>query len=88
MARSPILRQPILGVSDVAEVFGVSKQLAAKWARTWGDWPEPFAEVRAGTFWRTEDVLEVTKRHERTPGEGPRPTGDPRPPSVQRKAAK
>jgi hypothetical protein len=76
------LAQPVLGLSDVADLFGVSRQLAAKWVRTWPDWPEPYADLRAGKVWRTEDILAVGERHERKPGEGPRPAGDPRPPSA------
>jgi hypothetical protein len=86
-AAQAALAQPILGLSDIADVYGVSRQLAAKWARTWKDWPEPFAELRAGKFWRTEEVLAVGERHERMPGEGPREAGDPRPPSIIRSAA-
>lgn len=81
-------RQPIMGVGDVAEYYGVSKQLAAKWAREWPDWPKPYAVVKAGTFYRTEDVRAVCAAHERRKNEGPRPAGDPRPPSVTRRSRK
>lgn len=77
---------PILGTSDVGSLFGVSRQLAHKWTKS-ADWPEPFAVVQAGTFWHTKDVLAWAKRHERKPGEGPRPSGDPRPPSVAKSRA-
>lgn len=73
-----------MGVGDVAKYYGVSKQLVAKWARTWPDWPKPYAALSAGTFWRTEDVKAVCDAHERRKGQGPRPAGDPRPPSVAR----
>lgn len=79
---------PILGVSEVADLYGVSRQLAMKWSRQSKDWPSPFAVLKAGTFWTTDDVLAWGKRHERKPGEGPRATGDPRPPSARRRATK
>lgn len=65
----------------------MSRQLASQWTAK-PDWPEPFAKVKAGTFWRTDEVLAWGDRHERKPGQGPRPAGDPRPPSVQKKAAR
>lgn len=82
MSKTKQEAQPIMGITDIAEHVGVSRQLAKKWSVSWPDWPEPFARVSAGMFWRTEDVLATLARHERKPGEGPRAAGDPRPPSV------
>lgn len=82
------LAQPVVGIGDIADVFAVSKQLASKWARTWPDWPQPYADIRAGLVWETQAVLAVAAEHERKPGEGPRAAGDPRPPSVAKKAAR
>src|SRR4051794_17978652 len=80
---------PVMGVGSVADYYGVSKQLAAKWARESRDWPDPFAVLStrgAGTLWRTVDVIEWGKRHERKRAEGPRDAGDPRPPSQRRRS--
>lgn len=79
---------PIMGVTEVATYAGVSRQLAAKWARTWNDWPAPFAVLSAGTFWATDSVLDVLRAHERKPGQGPREAGDPRSPSALRRASR
>jgi hypothetical protein len=82
---------PILSVGGISDYFGVSKQLAAKWARESPDWPAPFAEVPAGSMYLTSEVIAWGERHERKRAEGPRPSGDPRPPSAvkaaRRKAA-
>jgi hypothetical protein len=78
---------PIMGLTEVANYAGVSRQLAKKWTATWGDWPAPYAVLAAGNIWQTDDVKDVLKRHERTPGAGPRAVGDPRPPSVAQKVA-
>ena len=75
---------PVMGLGEIADLYGVSRQLAANWARQHADFPEPLARLKMGPVWTTEDVLAYGERHERTPGEGPRPSGDPRPPSAQR----
>lgn len=88
---------PVLTVGGVAAYFGVTKQLAAKWARVSPDWPEPFAytqppqpgeEKRSGALYRTTDVIAWAKAHERRRAEGPREPNDPRPPSAKKAAAK
>lgn len=76
---------PIMGLGEIADYYGVSRQLAAKWSRTHEDFPEPLAVLKMGPVWRTEDVLEYGRRRERKRGEGPRPAGDPRPPSARKK---
>lgn len=78
---------PILGVGGIGDYYGVSKGLAAKWARG-ADFPEPIAQPRSGALYRTADVIAWGVAHERKRGEGPRAAGDPRPPSVAKTARK
>jgi hypothetical protein len=76
---------PVLTVGGIAAYFGVDRQLAAKWARESRDFPEPFAHPPAGAVYATQDVIAWGERHERRRSEGPRPAGDPRPPSARRR---
>jgi hypothetical protein len=76
---------PLMGLTEVANLYGVSRQLAKKWTVTSPDFPEPVVELAAGKVWDTDAILAWGKRHEREPGAGPRQAGDPRPPSVQKK---
>jgi predicted DNA-binding transcriptional regulator AlpA len=46
----------LAGLAEVAEVLGVSKRTAARYA-TRADFPEPVARLRAGPVWLEEDVL-------------------------------
>lgn len=78
---------PVLTVGGIGDYFGVSKGLAAKWARESADFPEVFARPGSGAIYVTAEVIEWGKAHERKRAEGPRQAGDPRPPSV-RKASK
>lgn len=75
---------PVLSIGGVADYYGVKKQLAAKWAREMTDWPSPFATPRSGALYRTDQIIAWGVKHERRRAEGPRPSGDTRPPSVQK----
>jgi predicted DNA-binding transcriptional regulator AlpA len=46
----------LVGLSELAEVLGVSKRTAARYA-TRPDFPAPVAKLRAGSVWLEEDVL-------------------------------
>jgi hypothetical protein len=67
---------PIMGLSEIADYFGVSRQLARKWTATHDDFPAPYVELRMGKTWRTSEVLAYGKRRGRQQGAGPRPSGD------------
>lgn len=75
---------PVLTVGAIGDYFGVSKQLAAKWARESKDFPGAFASPPSGALYVTADVIAWGQRHERKRAEGPREAGDPRPPSVRK----
>jgi predicted DNA-binding transcriptional regulator AlpA len=46
----------LAGLAEVAEVLGVSRRTAARYA-TRSDFPEPLARLRAGPVWQEDDVL-------------------------------
>jgi predicted DNA-binding transcriptional regulator AlpA len=45
----------LVGLAEVAELFGVSKRTASRYAQR-GDFPTPIARLRAGPIWLEEDV--------------------------------
>lgn len=52
----------ILGVSEIAERFHVTVQLAHKWTRS-KRFPEPAYTLSAGPFWTDEAVTAWAKEH-------------------------
>ena len=46
----------LAGLAEVAELLGVSKRTATRYALR-DDFPEPAARLRAGPIWLEEDVL-------------------------------
>ena len=48
----------LLGISEIAEMLGVTRQRVDKISRTDDDFPEPVAEIHAGRIWRREAVVE------------------------------
>lgn len=67
-----------VGTNEIAQHYGVSKQLAHKWTRR-SDFPEPIAgpdhptnPLSMGSVWDFEAVKRWGKRHGRKAGEGPR----------------
>ena len=45
----------IVGLAEIAELFGVSKRTASRYALR-GDFPSPAARLRAGPVWLEDDV--------------------------------
>jgi hypothetical protein len=45
----------IVGLAEIAELFGVSKRTASRYALR-RDFPSPVARLRAGPVWLEEDV--------------------------------
>lgn len=70
------LEQPtypeMLGVSEVAELLGVSKQRVSE-LRERGRLPVPFTELRAGPIWPRPAIERFLERWDRKPG---RPAAD------------
>ena len=64
----------LLGVAELAEVLGVSRQRAIKIATTYADFPEPEVELASGRVWKRSEVERWIKRHpNRRPGRPPGP---------------
>jgi predicted DNA-binding transcriptional regulator AlpA len=50
-----VSRGSIVGLAEIAELFGVSKRTASRYALR-GDFPRPVARLRAGPVWMEDDV--------------------------------
>ncbi len=61
----------LLGVSEIAETFGVATNSAWRWTQR-PDFPEPAARLKSGRVWRRKDVERWAKKTL------PLPTGRPR----------
>ena len=59
----------LVGVAEIAEMFGVSRQRVHQLFHDHADFPEPVAELGAGRLkmkiWLREDVERWAKRHGR-----------------------
>lgn len=69
---------PIMGISEVAGYYGVSKQLVYKWTHR-SDFPEPVAgpdhptrPLSMGQLWDADAVKRWGRKHGRSKGSGPR----------------
>ena len=65
------LQDELVGVTEVASLFGVAPNTAWRWSKEDG-FPEPVARLASGPVWRRVDV--EAWRRDRVP----RPTGRPR----------
>lgn len=50
--------QELLGLSEVAELIGASRQTVSNWRQRRGDFPDPVADLKSGPIWTREDVVE------------------------------
>jgi chromosome partitioning protein len=48
----------ILGLSEVAELLGTSRQTIANWRQRRRDFPSPIAELKSGPIWSREHITE------------------------------
>jgi len=48
----------LVGVSEIAELAGVTRQAVLNWRQRYEDFPTPIAELRSGPVWDLEDILE------------------------------
>lgn len=46
----------LLGLSEAAEIFGVSRQVISNWRARYHDFPKPVAELKSGPVWHLEDI--------------------------------
>lgn len=69
MVSADTFRRVLAGLTEVAELLGVSKQRAAVIVETYDDFPEPAAVLAAGRVWEEADVLAWLAAHpDRKPG--------------------
>ena len=47
----------LLGLSEAAEIFEVSRQVIANWRARYHDFPKPVAELKSGPIWHLEDIV-------------------------------
>jgi ATP-dependent Clp protease ATP-binding subunit ClpC len=60
----------LVGVAEMAEMLGVSRQRVNQLASSYADFPEPEAELAAGRIWTRDDIESWLARHpERKPGQ-------------------
>jgi hypothetical protein len=64
-------RSPLVGLAEVAEVLGVSKQRVSE-LRDREDFPRPVAELRSGPVWRLVNLQTFIGAWDRRPGRPPR----------------
>jgi chromosome partitioning protein len=56
----------LLGLSEVAELAGVSKQAVTNWRSRYKGFPEPASELVSGPVWRKEDIERWLRTREGT----------------------
>ena len=47
----------LVGVAELADLFGVSRQAASNWRERHADFPTPTASLRSGPVWELPDIL-------------------------------
>ena len=50
-------RSALVGVAEIAELLGVTKQAASNWRERHADFPSPTASLRSGPVWELRDIV-------------------------------
>jgi chromosome partitioning protein len=50
------MKLEIVAVAEIAEMFGVSKQVVANWKTRCKDFPEPVANLAMGSIYKKSDI--------------------------------
>ncbi len=50
-------RPVLVGVAEIADLFGVSRQAASNWRERHSDFPSPAASLKSGPVWELPDIL-------------------------------
>ncbi|MDQ3641791.1 MAG: helix-turn-helix domain-containing protein [Actinomycetota bacterium] len=59
----------LVGIAEIAEMLGVSRQRVGQLASSYDDFPAPVAELAAGRIWNRADVERWMAAHpDRRPG--------------------
>lgn len=53
--------QPVMGLAEVADFIGVSRQAVANWRKQRREFPKPIAELHVGPIWSTPAIEEFRK---------------------------
>jgi len=64
----------LVGLSEIAEMAGVSKQAVTNWRSRYPDFPHPVAELRSGPVWGRGDFVAWAEEHQ-IPIHAPEPSG-------------
>lgn len=54
----------LIGLSEIAELAGVSRQAVTNWRARMKDFPTPIAELMSGPVWRLEDINRWLRKRE------------------------
>lgn len=54
-------KSELVGVAEIAELFGVSRQAASNWRERHADFPSPVASLKSGPVWQLPDILAWAK---------------------------
>ena len=57
----------LVGLTEVAEMLGLSRQRVHRITQTHEDFPEPLGRLRAGLIWRKSDIERWGKKTGRLP---------------------
>lgn len=68
----PNAKPRMMGLQEIADHFGVKKQLVYKWASR-PTFPEPYQELHQGRIWTRESIMAWGRRNGRKAGQGPLP---------------
>ena len=58
-------RQDLVGVAEIVEMLGVSRQRVDQLVRAYEDFPKPVAELVAGRIWMKADIENWARRYDR-----------------------
>src|SRR5437763_16110846 len=47
----------LLGLAEIATLFGVTKQVVGNWRARRIDFPDPIAKLRSGPVWQKADIV-------------------------------
>jgi chromosome partitioning protein len=52
----------LVGISEVAELAGVTRQAVANWRNRYSDFPRPLADLKSGPVWNRDDIIAWLKQ--------------------------
>jgi predicted DNA-binding transcriptional regulator AlpA len=58
----------LVGIPEIGQLLGVSRQRASKIIHTVDDFPEPLAHLSGRRIWFREDIEKWAQSHPRRPG--------------------